>query len=118
MDIPQENRSIGWHDQLIIDLGENEAMELKKVRVSGIPGTGFRIRSETVRGESYDATIWNHVSSGISKEIPLDGREFGGHEVRRVRFQATTGSAKYELYYSKFLNDKETKFVNGEPRDN
>lgn len=89
--IPIAEAQAGWDDIAVYPIKPTQGMALKKINFSGLPGSHFRVRSESLKGPLYHATIWEAVSRGIPKTVSLVGHEFGGHELSSVRLQIRTG---------------------------
>lgn len=101
--IPVVESESGWETIESYPITDMQGMGLKSVKYSGPPGSHFRIRSECVKGACYHATIWDAVSKGIPKTMPLVGHEFGGHEICTILLQKRVGhkgeaSLDFQMY--------------------
>jgi len=90
--VPLVDSDEGWETVDEIALTPKTGIEMKKIHIQGAPGSLVRIRSEAIKGKSYDATIWKYKSRGIPKTFDLDGYDCGGHDVRRIKIQRLIGN--------------------------
>jgi hypothetical protein len=89
--IPLMEADDGWETIEEIVLTPHTGIELKKISIQGAPGSLVRIRSDAIKGKSYDATLWKYKSRGIPKSFDLEGLDCGGHEVRKLKVQKLIG---------------------------
>jgi len=89
--IPVIEREDGWETIKEVDIDPSHGLAMTKVNVKAPPGEMFRLRTETLQGKSHDATVWSLKSNGIPKEESLEGHEFGGHEIKKVKLQRLEG---------------------------